>query len=116
MVWRTTSKPGGKPGSKSGGKKRTEEHALFREVLVDLDKELQILRGQRKRMELKLSELSNQLGNTQNKEIDFRNKISQLMKQEAILLKKRSQAKDKVQVLSKKIEKVSSVGRQLREE
>ena len=96
--------------------KHRKEHDLFREVLGDLNKELRLLRIQRLRLERQLKGYSEELGSTQNKEIDLRDKISGLMKKETAMIKRRSDAKDKIMLLTKRIEKMSAVGRQLREE
>ena len=96
---------------------RVEKYkVLFKDVLRDLDAELHALRSRRRRLEARLAEFSNALGSTQNKEIELRDKISALMKKETLLMKRRSTAKDEVMEVTKKIEKVSSIERQLREE
>ncbi|MBI2665229.1 hypothetical protein HYX12_01240, partial [Candidatus Woesearchaeota archaeon] len=68
-----------------------------------------------KKLETKLDRFSSDLNSTQNKEIDLRNEISELMKKEAYLNQKKTSTKDKIATLIKKIEKITSVERQLQE-
>ena len=96
-----------KPGS---GKK-----GLLREALKDLERELRNLRSSRLALETKSKGIGASLGSAQNKEIILRNQISELMKKEAALEKKKTQTKDQLGELNNKIEKVKSIERELKE-
>ena len=88
---------------------------LLKDALKDLDKELRNLRSARSQLQKKLDLVSGELGSTQNHEINLRNKISELMKKEAALSKKKSDAKDKLASFDQRIEKMKSIERDLRE-
>lgn len=103
---------------KKGSKQRSpahQEHNLLKEVLNDLNKELRLLRSSRNKLEMKSTEYSEELGKTQTTEIKLRNQISELMRKEAELTKKKTEVKDKILTLSKKIDKVASISRQVKE-
>lgn len=90
------------------------EKDLLKLALRDLDKELKTLRDSKNILTKDLGSFSRELGTTQSKEIELRNKISNLMKEETVLVKKRAETKDKITELNKKIEKVTTVERELK--
>ena len=100
---------------KAPSPKAIKEKDLLKEAFNDLTRELALLRRQRRDLEQKLQGISMGLNNVQGKEIVLRNQISELMKKEAVLDKKKVAAKDKIMELSKKIDKVSSISKQLRD-
>ena len=61
-----------------------------------------------------MANFSTQLGDTQDKEIGLRNKISELMKKEAALTKKKATTKDKLGNVDQKIEKVRTIQAELK--
>ena len=91
-----------------------KDRELLGGALRDLDRELQSLRNNRKRLELKMANFSSQLGNTQDKEISLRNQISELMKKEATITKKKATAKDKLALIDQKVEKVRAIQAELK--
>lgn len=91
-----------------------KDRELLGGALKDLNNELQGLRNARKRLELKMASYSSELGNTQEKEISLRNKISELMKKEAAVTKKKTTAKDKIAIMDQKIEKVKTIQAELK--
>src|SRR3989344_2431621 len=98
----------------NGKKWLQKDRALLGGALRDLNRELQGLRSARKRLELKMANFSTQLGDTQDKEIGLRNKISELMKKEAALTKKKATTKDKLGNVDQKIEKVRTIQAELK--
>ncbi|GEM_PF-4778327 len=99
----------------AGGKKWLhKDRELLGGALRDLERELQSLRTTRKKLELKMGNFSSQLGSTQDKEISLRNKISELMKQEATITKKKATAKDKLALIEQKMEKVRAIQSELK--
>ena len=86
-----------------------KDRELLGGALRDLNRELQSLRNTRKGLEMKMANFSSQLGDTQNKEISLRNKISEMMKKEAVIIKKKTIAKDKMAMVDQKIEKVKTI-------
>ena len=60
---------------------------------MDLTKELRILRSAKNKLEKQMQDVSGELGSTQTKEIELRDKISELMRKEALLVKKKTSAK-----------------------
>ncbi|MEK6939827.1 MAG: hypothetical protein AABX31_03800 [Nanoarchaeota archaeon] len=103
------SVPSPKVGEGSTNKWMHKERALLDAALRDLNRELSGLRSSRRKLETKMAELSDNLGSTQNKEIALRTQISDLMKKETNLTKKKSLAKDKMADIDQKIEKVRSI-------
>ncbi len=91
-----------------------KDRELLGGALKDLNHELQGLRNARKRLELKMADYSSELGNTQDREISLRNKISELMKREAAITKKKTTAKDKIALMDQKIEKVKTIQTELK--
>jgi len=104
-----SSAPSPKVGEGSTNKWMHKERALLDAALRDLNRELSGLRSSRKKLENKMAELSDNLGSTQTKEISLRTQISDLMKKETTLTKKKSTAKDKIADIDQKIEKVRSI-------
>ena len=91
-----------------------KERNLLDDALRDLNRELQSLRRARKKLELKMTGFSTQLGATQNQEFSLRNKISGLIKKEAALNKQKTTAKDKLVDLNHKIDKVKTIQNELK--
>jgi len=91
-----------------------KEQDMLKDALADLNRELRILRSSRKRLEFKMESLNHNFSFTQNKEIDLRSKISQLMREENAIEKKKASTKDQLVVVDQKIEKVKSIGQQLK--
>ncbi len=98
-----------KIGEGSTHKWMHKERALLDAALRDLNRELSGLRNSRRKLEEKMAEFSDNLGSTQSKEISLRTQISDLMKKETVLTKKKSTAKDKIADIDQKIEKVRSI-------
>ncbi|MDO8510589.1 MAG: hypothetical protein Q7S55_00325 [Nanoarchaeota archaeon] len=98
-----------KIGEGSTNKWMHKERTLLDAALRDLNKELSGLRSSRKKLEMKMTELSDNLGSTQNKEITLRTQISDLMKKETNLTKKKTLTKDKLVDIDQKIEKVRAI-------
>lgn len=86
---------------------------LLTDAIHDLDQELLHLRSARSQLQKKLNLVSGELGSTQSEEIDLRNKISELMRKEAVLSKKKTEAKDKIVSFDQRIEKIKSIERDL---
>jgi len=103
------SAPSTKVGEGSTNKWMHKERALLDAALRDLNRELSGLRSSRRKLENKMAELSDNLGSTQTKEISLRSQISELMKKETNLIKKKTTAKDKMVDIDQKIEKVRSI-------
>lgn len=91
------------------------EKDLLRGALQELDKELRSLRSSRRHFENRSQDVSTQLDSTQNREVNLRNQISELMKKETILVKKKNSIKDKMNNLDTRIEKVKTIERELRD-
>src|SRR3989344_3553505 len=104
-----SSTPSPKVGEGSTNKWMHKERTLLDAALRDLNRELSGLRSARRKLEEKMGELSDNLGSTQNKEIALRTQISELMKKETTLTKKKSTAKDKIADIDQKIEKVRAI-------
>lgn len=98
-----------KIGEGSTNKWMHKERTLLDAALRDLNKELSGLRSSRKKLEMKMTELSDNLGSTQSKEIALRTQISELMKKETNLTKKKTSTKDKLVDIDQKIEKVRAI-------
>ncbi len=94
-------------------KKINQERDVLKTVIKDLDEELHVLRSSKKRIEERLSSDLSQLDSVKSQEIKYRNLISEAMKKEATLLKKRNNAKDKLEELNKKIDKIKSIEREM---
>lgn len=90
-----------------------KDRDLLRQALQDLEQELSSLRSSKKGLETQLRETSHQLDTVKNQEIKLRNLISLSMKKEGNLLKKKNSAKDKLAEVSKRIEKVRTIEREL---
>lgn len=96
-------------------KKEVEkEKDLLNQAVMDLTKELRILRSAKNKLEKQMNSVSGELGSTQNQELELRDKISELMRKEALLVKKKTSAKDKMVLLEQRIEKVKEIGRELK--
>ncbi|MDP3699088.1 MAG: hypothetical protein Q8R47_05885 [Nanoarchaeota archaeon] len=109
MSSKRSSAPSPKIGEGSTNKWMHKERALLDAALRDLNRELSGLRSTRRKLEAKTAELSDNLGSTQNKEIALRTQISELMKKETTLSKKKATAKDKIVDIDQKIEKVRAI-------
>ena len=96
-------------------KESVKEQNMLKAAMTDLEEELRKLRVSRGRLENKVNKVSQQLSLAQSQEIELRDRISQLMRTETDLENKKTKIKDKMAVLSKKIEKVRSIGRELKE-
>jgi len=94
---------------------KSVEHDLLKDALMDLNKELRSLRSTKVRLQRQLEQTDKESSSNQNKEIRLRNQISELMKKAAVITKRKSTTKDKLLALNKKIDKVISVSRQLKE-
>lgn len=103
------SVPTPKIGEGSTNKWMHQERALLDAALRDLNRELAGLRSSRRKLETKMAELSDNLGSTQTKEIALRTQISELMKKETNLTKKKTTTKDKIVDIDQKIEKVRAI-------
>ncbi len=90
-----------------------KERDLLRGAVNDLKEELKSLQAQKKEYEQTLRDVSRKTDIIKEQEIKLRNLISLSMKKEAALLKKKGTAKDKIAEVEKKIEKVTTVKRQL---
>ena len=88
---------------------------LLKEALQDLEKELKALQNAKGRLDNQSERVSGDISMTQAQEIELRTKISNFMKKEALLVKKKTLLKDRIIALDKKIEKVSSIERELKE-
>ena len=91
------------------------ERDLLKETFIDLENELKLLRSSRRKLEQKMGTVSKHLSSVQAEEIQLRNEISELMKKETNLEKNRSGLKDKMTDLTKRIDKVKSIGRELKD-
>ena len=96
-------------------KQLLKERTLLRAAVRDLNTELRALQASQREIERKLNKDSSQLDKVKDQEIKWRNLISQSMKTEADLLKKKNKAKDKLAELNKKIDRVKSIERELEE-
>ena len=119
MPAKKAAKPNSSKKSLNRPLKKTKEieteKDLLAEALIDLNKELNKLRSAKKRLENKTRNVSSELDNTQSLEVSLRNKISELMRIESQLVKKKASTRDKMTSLDRKIEKVKSVERELRD-
>ncbi len=96
-------------------KQLLKERTLLRAAVRDLNTELRALQASQRDIERKLNKDSSQLDKVKDQEIKWRNLISQSMKTETDLLKKKNKAKDKLAELNKKIDRVKTVERELEE-
>ncbi|MDP3733808.1 MAG: hypothetical protein Q8R37_01135 [Nanoarchaeota archaeon] len=96
-------------------KQMKSEKDLLKGALHDLDKELRSLRSSKRHFENRSQDVSSELDSTQNREVNLRNQISELMKKEALLIKRKNSIKDKMNTLDKRIEKVRTIERELRD-
>ena len=92
-----------------------KEKDLLQDALQDLENELKSLRVTRSQMERKVKSASLELGSTQRQELEMQNKINTLKRKENLLLKKSGSTKEKLEAVSKKIEKIKTIERQLKE-
>ncbi|HLD01232.1 MAG TPA: hypothetical protein VJC39_05820 [Candidatus Nanoarchaeia archaeon] len=96
-------------------KKLRNERNIMRDALRDLQKELKTLRSSKIRLEREMAEKSVKLEGVQDQVIRLREIISLAMRKEAILIKKVESAKNKIDLVDKKIEKVKSIERDLKD-
>ena len=82
--------------------------------LKDLAKEIAALRSSRRRLELKLEKISQFAGRTHSLEIELRNQIAELVKKEYQLNNKKTDLSSRISAIDKKIEKVESIGKELK--
>lgn len=92
-----------------------KEKDLLQDAVRDLEKELKSLRTMRAQMERKVKSASLELGSTQRQELDLQNIINGLKRKENLLIKKTQSTKEKLEAVSKKIENIETVERQLKE-
>lgn len=90
-----------------------KEQGLLQEALRDLDIELRALRKSKKDLEQKLNLSSQKLNLLKEQEIKLRNLISLSMKKEAALLNRKNNLKDRLGEVTKRIEKVKTIEREL---
>lgn len=95
-------------------KKLKREKDLLKEALQDLDRELKALRSSKTQLEKKLDGTSSKLETIKSQQLKLRDLISYSMKKEADLVKRKSSAEEKISALDKKIEKVKTIGQELR--
>ena len=93
--------------------KPTKERELLKGALQDLEAELKQLRDSKKQLETKFKRSSSGLDTLKEQEIKMRNIISAAMKKETILLNKKTALKDKLAEVTKKMEKVKNIEREL---
>ena len=91
------------------------ERDLLKETFIDLENELKLLRSSRRKLEQKMGTVSKHLNSVQAEEIQLRNDISELIKKETNLEKNKTGLKDKMEDLTKRIDKVKSIGRELKD-
>ena len=91
------------------------ERDLLKETFIDLENELKLLRSSRRKLEQKMGTVSKHLNSVQAEEIQLRNDISELMKKETNLEKNKTGLKDKMEDFTKRIDKVKSIGRELKD-
>lgn len=96
--------------------KLKKERDLLKGALKDLDAELESLRESKVQLEKKLRSLDSQLDTIEGQKIRLRDLITLSMKTEAILLKKKTGARDRLAELDKRIQKVRTIERELAEE
>jgi|SRR3989338_3969287 len=93
--------------------KPTKERELLKGALKDLESELKQLRNSKKQLEAKFKGASGNLGTLKEQEIRLRNLISAAMKKETFLLEKKNSLKDKLAEVTKRMEKVKNIEREL---
>lgn len=93
--------------------KSTKERELLKGALQDLEAELKQLRHSKKQLEEKFKGASGHLGTLKEQEIKLRNLISLSMKKETTLLERKNSLKDKLVEVTKRMEKVKSIEREL---
>lgn len=93
--------------------KATKERELLKGALKDLEAELKQLRESKKQLEAKFKRSSSGLDTIKEQEIKLRNIISAAMKKETILLNKKTALKDKLAEVTKRMEKVKNIEREL---
>ena len=94
-------------------KKLQAQRDLLRDALQDLDQELKKLRASKKELEQNLRADSGKFNTVKEQESRLRNLMALFMKKEDILLQKKTKAKEKLEAVSKKIDKVKTVQREL---
>ena len=94
-------------------KKLQAQRDLLRDALQDLDQELKKLRASKKELEQNLRADSGKFNTVKEQESRLRNLMTLFMKKEDILLQKKTKAKEKLEAVSKKIDKVKTVQREL---
>lgn len=95
-------------------KKLKREKDLLKEALQDLDRELKALRSSKTQLEKKLDGTSSKLETIKSQQLKLRDLISYSMKKEGDLVKRKSSAEEKIAAIDKKIEKVKTIGQELR--
>lgn len=100
---------------KESPKEPSKKEIMLIEALNDIDKELEVLKIQKNKLEAKLNEVGEDITGTQVEESKLREQISNLVGKEGILDRKRNKLKEKLDELKGKIAKVSKIKDELSE-
>ncbi|MDP3640506.1 MAG: hypothetical protein Q8R53_04900 [Nanoarchaeota archaeon] len=94
--------------------KLKKEKDLLKEALQDLDRELKTLHSSKVQLEKKLGGTSSKLETIKTQQLKLRDLISYSMKKESELVKRKASIEEKTAAIEKKIEKVKTIGQELR--
>lgn len=92
-----------------------KEKGLLKKAFRDLDEELKRLQADKTQLENRETEVGAKINKIQTEEINLRNRISELMHEEAEQEKKKSKLGEQISKVDKKMEKVYSIRRRLEE-
>lgn len=119
MARKAKKKRKGKAGKKKKTKKSTASHikskSLLAEALKDIEAELTRLKLEKCGTENDLRRLANSIENTQDQELELKNKINKLVLTEEQLNLKKMQLIEKIEKVKQKIEKVTQIGAEMEE-
>lgn len=88
---------------------------LVKEAVIDLDKEINRVRGDKSSLNLELQNIDQNLENAQQLERRLKEKISRLDNKEAELIDNRKKLKQKSNYLSERLKKLKTIKEQLSE-
>jgi len=94
--------------------KLKKEKNLLKEALQDLDRELKTLCSSKTQLEKMLGGTSSKLATIKTQQLKLRDLISYSMKKETDLVKRKTSIEEKMATIEKKIEKVKTIGQELR--
>tara|TARA_Y100000310_G_C20578492_1_gene761739 strand:+ start:558 stop:857 length:300 start_codon:yes stop_codon:yes gene_type:complete len=88
---------------------KKKEQIIISDALADIEKELENLKTQKKSMETRIKNVTDDITVTQSEEAKLREEISGLVGHEGILDRKRNKLKQKLDDLKTKVGKVTKI-------